>query len=109
MKFQPFLLALLPLITANPIADPDALADPNPNPLPAPVADADALPEAEIEARALRSSGALAARTCKLTGSDVKYRRGPGKNYEAVGQYGAKGTKVSFKCYTTGGSVGGNT
>ncbi|KAH8658417.1 hypothetical protein BX600DRAFT_514912 [Xylariales sp. PMI_506] len=47
--------------------------------------------------------------TCGLTGSDVKYHRGPSTGSIADGQFGAAGTQVSFSCYTVGESVNGDT
>jgi hypothetical protein len=44
--------------------------------------------------------------TCTMTGSDVKYHTKPDQNSPAPGQYGAKGTKVTFVCWTAGGEVG---
>ena len=105
MKLQALFLAIPLLVAANPLAMPEAL--PEAHALAEPIAE----PGPEVLARraALR---ARAAHTCKLTGSNVKYRRCPStddKKCPAVGEYGAKGTKVSFKCYTTGGSVNGDT
>ena len=93
MKLQALFLLLPLLAAASPLAEP--IAEPG----------ADML----AERAALR---ARASHTCALTGSNVKYRKCPStddKKCPAVGEYGAKGTKVSFKCYTTGGSVNGNT
>ena len=105
MKLQALLLVIPLLAAANPLAAPEAeaVAEPVAEPIAEPVAN----PAAEAPA-ALRKR---AARTCALTGANVKYRKCPStdnKKCPAIGEYGAKGTKVSFKCYTTGGSVNGN-
>jgi hypothetical protein len=89
MKFHLTLLALPLLAIANPLAEPE--------PLPL--------------QRAGLTGSAAGARTCKLTGSDVKYRKCPStdnKKCPALGQYGKKGTSVKFLCYTTGSVVKGN-
>lgn len=96
MKLQTFLILFPLLVAANPLAAPEAR----------PAPDALAEPVAEPVAEVVDRRAALmvrAAHTCALTGSNVRYRKCP-----AIGEYGKKGTKVSFKCYTTGGSVGGN-
>lgn len=48
--------------------------------------------------------GQLAKRstTCALTGSDVRYHVAPSVKSSAPGQFGAKGTKVAFTCWTEG-------
>lgn len=100
MKFHFALLALPLLAIANPLANPEP--EPQPEPLPAPLP----LPLQRAAVQAGKAS-----RTCKLTGSDVKYRKCPstdGKKCPALGQYGKKGTKVAFKCWTFGKSVKGN-
>lgn len=104
MKFQLALLALPLLAIANPLAEPE------PNPVPEALAEA--FPE-PLPLPALRSSlqtGGLGPRTCKLTGSDLKYRKCPSTNNKkckAIGQYGKKGTKVALKCWTVGSTVNG--
>lgn len=73
-------LLLLPFIAfATPIAKPD--------------------PKGQIQRRAV---------ICALTGSDVRYRQGPGTNYAADGQFGIAGTRVTFSCYTVGSDVNGD-
>jgi hypothetical protein len=80
-----FSLLLLPLtVLSSPVAGPGAK-----EPVPA-----------DIQKRAV---------TCALTGSDVRYRQGPGTNYPADGQFGAAGTRVTFSCYTVGSNVNGDT
>ncbi|KAI1852461.1 hypothetical protein JX265_011095 [Neoarthrinium moseri] len=82
-----FVLALLPLLAfANPV--PEAKPEPKPE-----------VEGAQIEKRAT---------TCALTGSDVKYRQRPTTDSPADGQFGAKGTEVSFSCWTTGETINGN-
>jgi hypothetical protein len=90
MKFQLALLVLPFLAIANPLAEPE--------------------PEPEPQRLSLNGD-TRGPRTCKLTGSDVRYRKCPSTNSKrcpALGQYGKKGTKVKFVCYTTGSSVNGN-
>ena len=46
--------------------------------------------------------------TCHTTGSNVKYCRGPRTSCDAVGQYGAKGTRVSVTCFNRGERINNN-
>ena len=101
MKLHALLLALPLLAAANPLAapEPEAVAEPIPEPAPARAGSSGA------------GAAALSPRACALTGSNVRYRKCPSTNSKkcpAVGEYGAKGTKVSFKCWTTGSTVNGN-
>ena len=103
MKLQALLLVLPLLAAANPLAAPEAEA----------MAEAIAEPVAEPAANPAAEAAAIQARavTCALTGSNVKYRKCPStdsKKCPAIGEYGAKGTKVSFKCWTSGDPVNGN-
>ncbi|KAL9123863.1 MAG: hypothetical protein Q9217_006749, partial [Psora testacea] len=103
MKFQLALLALPLLAVANPLASSDAPALPSAVPEPEP------LPEPEVRGGDVNAF--KKATTCALTGSDVRYRKCPDTNDKkcpALGQYGKKGTKVAFQCYTTGKPVNGN-
>lgn len=107
MKLHALLLALPLLAAATPLAAPEAeaVAEPLAEAFAEPVANPNPAAEA---AAALRKR---AARTCALTGANVKYRKCPSTNSKkcpAIGEYGAKGTKVSFKCWTTGDPVNGN-
>jgi hypothetical protein len=86
MKLLALALSLLPLLAlASPVAEPEPE------------------PYFDIEKRSV---------TCALTGSNVKYHRSPDSNSDAIGEFGAKGTKVPFSCYTfgtgSGGTVNGN-
>lgn len=113
MKLQTLFLIFPLLAAANPLAAPEALPEPDAlaEPIAEPVAEAIAEPAADAVARRA-ALVARAAQTCALTGANVKYRKCPStddKKCPAIGEYGAKGTKVSFKCFTTGSSVKGDT
>ena len=101
MKLQALLLAFPLLAAANPLAAPEAeaVAEPVANPNPA------------AEAAAALRASAAGPRKCALTGSNVRYRKCPSTNPKkcpGLGEYGAKGTEVYFKCWTTGDPVNGN-
>ena len=114
MKLSLTLLALPLLALANPVAVPDAAAEPEALAGPEPVAEADVAIRADQDRRfqaATANTLQKRARTCALTGSNVRYRKCPSTDpvkCPGVGEYGAKGTKVSFTCYTTGSSVNGD-
>lgn len=82
-----YTIVLLPLLPfANTLVEPQPVAE-----LPAEIP--------HIEKRAV---------TCALTGSNVKYHRGPSTSSIADGEFEEKGTKVSFSCYTFGSNVNGD-
>ena len=77
-----------------------------------------AAPVAEPEAQAMEAKSAIQARglaqlekrsvTCKTTTANLKYHTKPSTSSPAVGEFGAKGTKVTLVCYVGGSDVSGD-